>query len=71
MSPSVDEEWGVLHGGVNMIVVCEFSHQQPIVPVILSLIHEDVKMTADPAGVTSSSLVETCLFDPSWPHGDL
>jgi len=44
MSLSVDKEWGVLHGGVNMIVICELSHWQPIIPIILSLIHEDAQV---------------------------
>jgi len=44
MSPCVDKEWGVLGGGVNMVVVCELGHWQPIILVILSLIHKDIQV---------------------------
>jgi len=42
MSPCVDEEWHVSHGGVDMIVVCKLSHRQPFVLVVLPLIHENM-----------------------------
>ena len=36
MPSSVQQEWGVLGGGVDMVVVCKLSQWEKSLPVILS-----------------------------------
>ena len=41
VSACVDEEQCALYGGVDMVVVCEPCHGQPVIPIILSFTHKD------------------------------
>ena len=41
VSASVKEEWCLLHGGVDMVVVCELGEWEERIPVILAFSNED------------------------------
>ena len=60
----VDEEQCVLCGGVNMVVVCELCHGQPVILIILSFTHKDsqilLQLLVDALSLTISLGVVCC-----------
>ena len=43
VATAVEHEWGLLCGGVDVVVVREFAEGEELVPVVRSFVHEEAK----------------------------